>query len=240
MIGETLILAGLGVFGYIVWQPWHTGVTVQNEQRALSSALSESWDEEASSEEPAEESDPEFTGTVPVVAQQQEGDTFAIMHVPSFGKSFQNVVAEGVIDWMVLNPADKGIGRYTNTSQFGEMGNVAVSAHRSGPFTTPFKEIMELRVGDPVFVETPDGWYIYRHRSLEYVLPSEVDVLNTFPRLEGALGEDRILSMITCHPKNLGIEERAVAYSVFEGFVPRADGPPAELLELNPDLAQEA
>src|SRR5690625_1199014 len=60
VIGETLILAGLGVFGYIVWQPWHTGVTVQNEQRALSSALSELWDEETSSEEPAEESDPEF------------------------------------------------------------------------------------------------------------------------------------------------------------------------------------
>lgn len=235
VIGETLIIAGLGVFGYIVWQPWHTGVTVQNEQRQISSELSDSWDREVVEED----EDPEFTGTIPVVAEQQEGDTFAIIHVPSFGKSFQNVVAEGVIDWMVLNPADKGVGRYPQTNQFGEVGNVALSAHRSGPYTTPFKEIMELRVGDPVFIETPDGWYTYRHRSLEYVLPNEVDVLNRFPRIEGAIGEDRILSMITCHPKNLGIEERAVAYSVFESFLPRSEGPPEELLRLNPALGQE-
>ncbi|MBK0420338.1 class E sortase [Leucobacter sp. CSA1] len=228
VIGELLLLGGLGVFGYMVWQPWHTGVVVTGKQKELSALDSAEW-ERAAAQRP-------YTGTVPVTPVPAELDVFAILHVPSFGTTFANRIAEGTDYNLVLNDMERGIGHYPTTQMPGEPGNFAIASHRSGPFINGFREIMNLRVGDPLFVETADGWYTYRFRSLEYVLPDQSDVVNPFPRLEGVPGTDQILTLTTCHPKWAGSDERAIAYSVFEGFQPRADGPPAELLELNPEL----
>lgn len=233
VIGETLIVAGIATLGYIVWQPWHTTIVVQGEQRERALETSRLWDEAL---EETETPAPAPEGTIPVVAQHGEHEDFAIIHIPAFATQFANHLSEGVSPAGVLNVDEKGIGRYPSTQQLGEPGNTAFAAHRSGAFTAPFRETDALRVGDPIFIETPDGWYTYRFRSAEYVWPSETDVLNPFPRIEGQPGTDRILTFTSCHPKNLGISERLVAYSVFESFSPRADGVPAELLELNPAL----
>ncbi len=229
VIGELLILGGLATFGYIVWQPWHTGVTVLHKQLELTAADAELYDAQALMR-------PAFTGEVPVPDAPPIGQVFGTLHVPAFGTTFANRVAEGTGWWETLNYDDKGIGHYPKSAMPGKPGNFAIAAHRSGSFITPFKEIMNLRIGDPLFFETADGWYTYRFRSLEYVLPDERNVLYPFPRLDGAPGEDQILTLTTCHPKAYGDDERAIAYAIFEGFQPRSDGPPAELLELNPAL----
>ncbi|MFA5607007.1 MAG: class E sortase [Leucobacter sp.] len=229
VLGELLLVAGLAVFGYIVWQPWHTGLGVTAKQTELAAEESARWDAEY---------DSVYTGEVPVTAQPAPSETFAVLHVPSFGTTYANAVAETTDWWTVLNLDEKGIGRYENTQLPGEVGNVALAGHRSGPLINSFREIMNLRVGDPLFIETADGWYTYRFRSIEYVLPNEVDVLNPFPRLEGQPGTDQILTLTTCHPKLAGSDERAIAYSVYEAFQPRSDGPPAELMELNPTMEQ--
>lgn len=227
VIGELLLLGGLGVLGYIVWQPWHTTVTVSAKQADLAAEDSARW----AAAEPAP-----TTEGMPVAQKAGENEVFAVLHAPEFGTGYANRIAEGT-DWSaVLNDPDKGIGHYDTTQLPGEPGNFVVAAHRSGPITTPFREIMNLRVGDPLFVETADGWYTYRFRSIEYVLPDAVDVLLPFPRLEGVAGQDQILTLTTCNPKLAGSDERAIAYSVLEGFQPRSDGPPAELLKLNPEL----
>ncbi|MFT4231521.1 MAG: class E sortase [Leucobacter sp.] len=229
VIGELLLLGGLGVLGYIVWQPWHTGVGVTAKQKELSAQDSARW---------AAGAEPVARGEIPVTAKPAVAEVFAVLHAPAFGTAYANRVAETTDWWTVLNLDDKGIGHYESTQLPGEPGNFALAGHRSGPLINSFREVMSLRVGDPLFIETADGWYTYRFRDIEYVLPDEVDVLNPFPRLEGAPGEDRILTMTTCHPKLAGSDERAIAYSVFEGFQPHADGPPAELIELNPAMAE--
>lgn len=230
VIGELLLVGGLAVLGYIVWQPWHTGLVVTSQQQDLSAQDSAKWDAEAK---------PVETDGIPVPSDVEEGEVFAVMRTPSFATTFANRVAEGTGWETVLNLDEKGIGRYETTQMPGEPGNFALAAHRSGPLINPFREVMNLRVGDPIFIETEDGWYVYRFRSIEYVLPSEVDVLNPFPRLEGEPGKDMVLTLTTCHPKLDGSDERAIAYSVFEEFQPRADGPPSELLELNPTMKGE-
>lgn len=227
VIGELLLVAGLGVLGYIVWQPWHTGTTVAAKQLSLADADSARWDAEAK---------PLETDGIPVPDKPEPGEVFAIMRAPALSTTFANRIAETTDWWTVLNLDEKGIGRYETTQLPGEVGNFAVAAHRSGPLINPFREVMNFRVGDPIFIETADGWYVYRFRSIEYALPTEVDVLNPFPRIEGSPGEDMILTMTTCHPRLAGSDERAIAYSVFEGFQPRVDGPPAELLKLNPTM----
>lgn len=229
MIGELLFVSGLIVVGYLFWQPWYTGVVVTGQQVELSAETSSQLRENAPEVEP---------GTVPVAARVADNEVFANMYVPAFGETFVNRVAEGTSRENVLNVSEKGIGRYSTTQMPGEPGNFAVAAHRSGPRTTPFKELMNLRVGDPIFVETAEGWYTYRFRSIEFVLPHESDVLSPFPRLEGVPGDDQILTLTTCHPKDFGADERAIAYAVFEDFQPSADGPPEELLEHNPGLTK--
>ncbi len=226
VIGELLLVAGLGVLGYIVWQPWHTGVTVTAKQQELSAADSAEWDAAPALQ----------TEGVPVTAVPGPSEVFAVLHSPAFGTTYANRIGETTDWWTVLNLDEKGIGHYENTQMPGEAGNFAIAGHRSGPLINSFREVMNLRIGDAMFVETADGWYTYRFRSIEYVLPNEVDVLNPFPRIEGTPGADQILTLTTCHPKWAGSDERAIAYSVFEGFQARADGPPAELLELNPTL----
>lgn len=232
VIGELLIIGGLGVFGYIVWQPWHTAVEVTAQQTERSAVISAKW-----RENPGSVAD---DGTVPVPERPAIGEVFAVLHVPAFGTTFANPIAEGTGWWETLNFDDKGIGHYPSSPMPGEGGNVAIAAHRSGGFITPFREIMELRVGDPVFIETVDGWYTYRFRSIEYVLPDAGEVLLPFPNVPEDPGDVEILTMTTCHPKMWGSDERAIAYSVFESFQPQSAGPPAELVELNPALQEGA
>lgn len=227
VIGELLLLGGLGVLGYIVWQPWHTGVTVTAKQEQLSASDSAKWDKVEQ---------PEWDGTVPVTAVPEAGEVFAVLHAPAFGTTYANRIAETTDWWTVLNLDEKGIGRYENTQMPGEPGNFALAGHRSGPLINSFREVMNLRVGDPLFIETEDGWYTYRFRDIEYVLPTETDVLNPFPRLQGEPGKDQIMTFTTCHPKLAGSDERAIAYSVFESYQPRSAGPPAELKKLNPTM----
>ncbi|MBK0422004.1 class E sortase [Leucobacter sp. CSA2] len=229
-MGELLLLGGLGVLGYIVWQPWHTGVGVTAKQTELSAANSARWAQEGADPKPL------MVDGVPVPKKPAAAETFATLYSPAFGTTYANAIGETTDWWTVLNLDEKGIGHYEQTQLPGEFGNFALAGHRSGPLINSFREVMNLRVGDPLFIETKDGWYIYRFRDIEYVLPNETDVLNPFPRLEGEPGKDRIMTFTTCHPKLAGSDERAIAYSVFEGFQPRSEGIPDELLKLNPSL----
>ncbi|MFX8907022.1 sortase, partial [Acinetobacter baumannii] len=74
-----------------------------------------------------------------------------------------------------------GIGHYPDSAMPGEVGNFALAAHRT-TFGKPFNRIADLRAGDAIVVETPDGWYTYRFRTLEYVKPNAVDVLLDVPQ----------------------------------------------------------
>jgi sortase A len=85
-------------------------------------------------------------------------------------------------------------------------------------------------VGDRIYVETQKGWYVYRFRNIEFVWPTQSDVLSDVPR-ETIVAKDRILTMTSCHPKT-STAERVIAYSVFESFVARKSGAPAEVAEM--------
>lgn len=230
VIGELLFLSGLIVVGYIAWQPWYTGTVVVAEQAKLAQGFSAELKAAAPTEP--------YDGVVPVAARPPINEAFGLMYIPAFGSTFVNNIAEGVSRSEVLNVTEKGIGHYDKTQMPGEAGNFAVAAHRSGPRTTPFKEIMNLRLGDSIYVQTAEGWYTYKFRSIEYVLPEESDVLLPFPRLDGVPGVDQILTLTTCHPKDFGSDERAIAYAVLDNFQPASDGPPEDLLKVNPDIGK--
>ncbi|WP_369804480.1 class E sortase [Canibacter zhuwentaonis] len=237
VIGELLLVSGLAVFGFMLWQPWYTTTVVAKEQSAAAREVAAEWQKKTLSAPavPAAENT-----VIPVARPGGYGEPFGVLYVPAFGENWANKVSSGEPMLPLLNDRNNGVAHYSETNLPGEYGNFALAAHRSGGRATPFKDIDFLRVGDSVYFETEDGWYTYKFRNFEYVLPAEVDTLNPFPHFEGTPGQDSILTFTTCNPKYYGINERMVAYSVFDSFTPRADGPPADMIRDVPALQEQA
>lgn len=223
VLGELLITAGVIVLLFVVWQLWVGDAIAGAQNNDRAHELAQQWDDslpvpDATGDpvEPAAPTEP------PVGTEPGDGEVFGIMYIPRFGDDFAVRMAGGVSRSRTLDPI--GIGHYPGTQMPGEVGNTAFAAHRTGYGGAPFLQIAELRIGDPIVVETQDGWYTYRYRNSEYVKPSAGEVLHAVPQDVGTVGE-RYITLTSCSPKHT-IIERIVAYGVFESFQPRADGPP--------------
>ncbi len=219
MLGELLITAGVGVLLFLGWQLWFNDLVVGNQLHDTSLEQADEWQKDVST---AVEGTPEAP---PVIAKPADQAVFALMIVPRFGADFYRPIAEGTGTRAVLNKGE--IGHYPTSQLPGEVGNFAVAAHRTS-YGKPFNLINELRAGDHIFIETADGWYQYTFRNLEYVQPTGVGVVAPVPQTEGVPAVDRLLTMTSCNPL-FSAQERIIAYSIYDTFVPRADGPPAEI-----------
>ncbi len=230
VLGELLITAGVLVFGFIIWQPLWSATVVQGEQIASSQNIRSQWSATPAPEPTA------FDGDIPIPNKVANGEAIGVLYVPAFGENFQVAIGESTDMATVLNSPTFGVGHYEQTQLPGQLGNVVLAGHRSGWTPTAFREIMNFRLNDPIFIETPQGWYTYRFRSLEYVSPDAGEVLNAFPHQVGVSITDRLLTFTTCHPKLSGSDERAISYAVFDSYQPLSDGPPAELKALNTNV----
>ncbi len=247
IVGELLITAGVFIFLFLGWQLWLNDLVVGNAQRDDALALSRDFAADAPAPSPSPEDDspgedspgedgPEDDGdgsapggfgepvVAPVVAAET---TFANIYIPRFGADYVRTVSEGVGASTVLR---RGVGHYPGTQMPGEVGNFALAAHRT-TYGAPFNRIASLQVGDRIYVQTADGWYTYVFRSLEYVRPTGVGVLEPVPQSPGLAPTDRVLTMTSCNPL-LSAAERIVAYSVFESWQPASVGAPDEVGEL--------
>ena len=225
VIGEILITAGVFVFLFLGWQLWLNDIIVGGEQRSDAIALSRELGSAASPDEPV---DPEDDFGEPVVgAVVAPATQFANIYIPRFGADYVRPIAEGVSASTVLTT---GVGHYPGTQLPGEVGNFALAAHRT-TYGAPFNQISSLQVGDKIYIQTAEGWYTYVFRSLEYVRPTGVGVLDPVPQAEGVPPTDRVLTMTSCNPV-LSAAERIIAYSVFDSWRPAAAGPPTEVAAL--------
>jgi len=231
--GELLITAGALTGLFLAWHlVWND--TIQGDrQNQSATSLAQQWRDSKPSLEnlkPAVEIVIPSNQEPPVTISPDQGQAFAVLYVPRFGADFARSIAEGVDLETVLNSRVLGVGRYLESDQLGNDGNFALAAHRT-TFGAPFGNIGELRIGDYIYVEVPEGWHAYEFRNLEYVWASEVDVLNSFPKTKQEIPGSRVITLTSCHPK-FTISERVVAYGVYSGWYPRDGGPPAEIAEL--------
>jgi sortase A len=232
VFGELLITAGVFVLLFLGWQLWWNSIVLTNEQASDATSLADDWKLPVvsgttptpvpSSSDPAA---PVNYGDPAVMGSPAAAADFAILYVPRFGADFKRTIAEGVDPHTVLNKG--GAGHYEDTQMPGEVGNFAVAAHRDG-WGSAFIKINELQVGDPIYVETQDGWYTYRYRDTEYVTPYGVGVIDPVPQVEGATAVDRLITLTSCNPLYIA-SERIIAYGAFESWQPRSAGPPAEI-----------
>lgn len=236
VLGEILITAGVVALLYVAWQMWIGDWIIGSQKHGEASALSQSWLQSASAA-PTPAASPSATPgpspsavpnpVVPVMSQQDYGQQFGVMFVPRFGPNWQFTVAAGTGRHDILDAGE--IGHYTDTAMPGEVGNTVYAAHRwtSG---APFDPLDKLVIGDAIVIQTPDGWYTYRFRTLEYVQDTQVEVLLPVPQKVGASADGRYLTLTSCAPK-LNMLERIIAYAVFDSFTPTSAGPPASLTQ---------
>lgn len=85
----------------------------------------------------------------------------------------------------VLN---RGVGRIAGTARVGESGNVGIAGHRDGFF----RGLKDVRVGDPMELETATGAQTYVVDSIEVVGREDVSVLKK--------GSVPALTLVTCFP----------------------------------------
>lgn len=234
VISDALITVGVLVMFFYVWYVWLGDIVTGAQQDAAGTTLSNTWEQAPAGLPEFDRESGSSEGTQrspkpPIVSAPDEGDAFATIMIPRFGENYVRTIAESVNVKKVLNDPKTGVGHYSSTAPLGAVGNFALAGHRT-TFGAPFGKIDELRVGDRIYVETKKGWYVYRFRNIEFVYPTQSDVLAQVPR-ETIVAEDRILTMTSCHPKT-SAAERVIAYSVFESFVPRKNGAPAEVAEM--------
>ena len=228
VIGEILITVGVVALLYVSWQMWIGDWIIGAEKHKEASALSQSWVATPPSSTASPTPTPSVSPTdavIPVQTEPAHGGQFGVMFVPRFGSDWQFTIAAGITRKDIL---DKGeIGHYPDTPMPGAMGNTVYAAHRwtSG---APFDPIDRLVIGDAIVIQTSDGWYTYRFRTLEYVQDTQVEVLLPVPQQVGIEANGRYLTLTSCAPK-LNMLERIIAYAIFEDFTPTADGPPASL-----------
>lgn len=227
VLGELLITAGVIALLFVAWQLWIGDLIIGSQRTSEASALSEQWahDPVPAPTSSADSGSMGEDGDIPVLAQPQHGDVFAIMKIPRFGPSWEFKVAVGTTRPDIL---DKGeIGFYPTSVMPGDLGNTVVAAHRwtSG---APFGTMDTLHIGDAIVIETKDGWYTYRFRNLEYVQATQVDVLLPVPQRPTVAANGRYLTLTSCAPK-FNMLERIIGYALFESYTPRANGAPTSV-----------
>ncbi len=211
--GQLLLTIGYVLLLFVVYELWVTDLISDARQEELTAELREEWEQ-----------------PVPAVpADLQDGDAFAMLHIPRLGADYARAVVEGT----GAEDLEQGPGHYTGTAMPGEQGNFAVAGHRVGR-GSPFLEIDELRPGDPIVVETATSWYVYRVLDTpglgvpgqQVVDPSDVSVIAPTPAgpADGP-ASGAYLTLTTCHPEYSARQRLIVHAQLDGGPVARADAP---------------
>lgn len=235
VLGELLLTAGVVVLLFVAWQMWIGDIIISAQKNEEGAAVSQEWAEAPAPElPPVVESDDGTTRYEPVIpAAPADTEHLGQMIIPRFGTEYNVGIYGGTTRARTLDKL--GIGVYTDSKMPGEVGNFAMAGHRT-TWGKPFNQLDKLHVGDAIVVETADGWFTYRFRTLEYVKPTQTDVLLDVPQMPGAVTGERYITLTACSPL-YSLAERIVAYGVYEGFQPRAEGPPPALTDLPPPPA---
>lgn len=224
VFGELLITLGVLLILFVAWELWWTNIIADSKHSEELQTLSQEWGQPTEPIAPPEQG---FGDPVIGAKPSYEGEVFGKIYIPRFNQDFVKPLAEGVSD-TVLDTL--GVGRYPTSAMIGDVGNASVAGHRDTNGQV-FDNMHEMRPGDDIIIETKEGWYTYKYRSSQVVLPSQAEVLNPVPSQENVQPTDRILTLTTCNPR-LSSTERLITWAVLDSWQPREAGAPAEIAHI--------
>jgi sortase A len=115
----------------------------------------------------------------------QSGDPIGRLSFPTLDESY--VVVEGTS----AGELRSGPGHYPDTDLPGQGGTIGIAGHRT-TFGAPFRDINDLRNGDPIALETAYGRFNYSVERTQVVDPDALWVLDDTTR-------ERLV-LTACHP----------------------------------------
>ncbi|GAB3072027.1 class E sortase [Nocardioides zeae] len=205
--GLLLVVAGLGVLGYVAWQLWGTTLLAERRHDEGVAALEDAWDAGDDT------------------ARTDVGDALAIVRVPRFGDDYAVPLLAGTDDDVLA----AGLGHFDGSAGPGEVGNLAVAGHRI-THGEPLRRMTELEVGDLVLVDTRTTTYTYRlvtagdALEVPFTATWVVDPVPENPDAGGTgpdAGPDaRLLTLTTC-AELFHTDQRLVAFAELVDAVPR-------------------
>ena len=215
LVGKFLISVGIGVFLFVLWTLYGTGIyTAQQQNR-----LAEEFDRLPAFEHVSPEGKPLPPGP-PDSYQPGPGAPVFRMHLPTI-EDKPMVVVEGVgVDELKLGPGHypscrPGFERPLCTQGYeaypGQRGRVIISGHRT-THGQPFWSLDEMEAGDPIHFETQWGDFTYTVTHKEIVEPDSRAIVVKSDKAE--------LVLTTCNPK-YSAAERLIVFAELETEVAR-------------------
>ena len=214
-LGEVLITFGLLVLLFVSWQLWWTDVTANREQAVTIQDLERDF---------GHSDRPKAADPLATLSKVPFGQAFAIVRIPRLGAEYARPVLEGS-DHDTLT---KGIGHYPGTAMPAQVGNFAVSGHRT-TYGRPLHNIDKLKKGDIIVVETKASYIVYAVDRDLIVDPYRVEVIAPVPEQPGATATQAWMTLTSCHPK-FSARERYVVFAKLVRSIPRANGLPASFM----------
>ena len=164
MVSGTLLIADAGVT--LLWQEPISAFVANREQGQLRKAF--------------------FEPPQRVIRRRPlKGDAIAKIDLPSIG------VSEYVVEGTDVESLRKGPGHYPETPLPGDPGTTAIAGHRT-TYGAPFRKIDQLRRGEPIHIDMPDGRFVYRVQRTKIVDDQDLSVLDK-------VGYQRLV-LSACHP----------------------------------------
>ena len=237
LLAELLIIGGVGVVLYAVWNAWWTDLVASQHQSALIQNLHQKPAAAPKPASPSASAAPvEQHGPAPVLAEPSGiGSVFGTMQIPRFGLDYNKPIGEGTDRVKVLDSV--GLGHYQGTAMPGAQGNFAVAGHRV-TYGKPLNQIATIKVGDAIVVRVTDAsnnfdvWYVYKVTSTEIVLPTALKVIAPVPDQPGVQPgpNDHWLTLTSCNPEWFAYQ-RYIVHAKLDYWMQASAGTPAELTE---------
>jgi sortase A len=193
-IGETLITLGVLLLLLCVYQLWWTDVTSAQAITVARDEITSGW--RHSGPRPTTVTSAGPSAEQPSVPDLGKG--FALLYIPRLR---DKVWGLPVLQGTTKDVLAQGAGHYEYSAMPGQTGNFAVAAHRS-THDEPFANFPDLRVGDKVYVQTENLWFVYTLTKDNPTLsPSDVWVVDPVPGQPSAVPKQKLITMTTCTPR---------------------------------------
>jgi sortase A len=205
--GEIFLTFGVIGLLFISYLIWGTALRADSAQRQLSNELNQEWRQAPPRGDAA--------GAGPEQFDVATGQPFAFITIPAFGPHWRFTLIQGT----ALAQLDLSPGHVPGTQWPGQVGNFAVAGHRVTA-GNPFWSLPSLEAGDLVYIQTKLNQFTYRVTGKQWVLPTDLAVLDPVPGRPAQHPSQRLISLITCDPAWTGTH-RVIVTGVLISAKPR-------------------
>ena len=166
------LLSGIGCLSWAAYGIW----SQSDQQLEAAPAV------RTASVEPSVAPGPAAVVSYPV--RPMKGEGIGTLKIPALNRTLP------VIEGTDAKQLAKGVGHYAGSVLPGEVDNCILSGHRD----TVFRRLNEVKIGDPLVVQTSAGTFTYTVRSTRIVHANDETVI--MPT------DHAVLTLTTCYPFN--------------------------------------